>query len=221
MHYTRALLIERATDSKRYKFRASTGDIARDGMAIPADSWDLTNYRRNPVVLLGHDYSTLPIGRAEVDIDAEGLIADVEFDHDDPMAQAVMRKIDRGMLGAMSVGFQIHAWRQATPPTADRTELLEASIVAVPADPGALVMRSLREILQTTTQTIPEPVESRSQPLSVLASIRAWAADATVDDAATLQAIHNTITDLQRLVPAPEYRIDPDLLARVRGMLTQ
>lgn len=149
-YHTRAMLVDtRAADSggKRYRFRASTAAVARDGMVLPADAWDLTNYRSNPVVLIAHDMLSLPIGRAvSVDQDSDGLIAEIEYDSEDPRAQDVMRKLDGGFLNAVSVSFRVHEWasrgNRNDPPTSANQELLEISNVAVPSDVGALALRS-------------------------------------------------------------------------------
>ncbi len=50
--------------SGRYEFTWSTPNVDRDHDVIPADAWDWDNYVKNPVVLFGHDYSKLPVGRA-------------------------------------------------------------------------------------------------------------------------------------------------------------
>lgn len=141
--FTRAL-VARADDSSSgaIRFIASTEGVKRDGIDVSVDSWDLDNYRANPVVLWSHDYGGFnsprpPIGRAETFIDsgAKALMADVTFDSDDEFARSIERKYRNGFLNAVSVGWDT---------SDDRNELLDISAVPVPGDPDALMERQLR-----------------------------------------------------------------------------
>jgi HK97 family phage prohead protease len=151
-HETRARLVGSRAGArgsgKVYRFRASTTAMARDHAVIPATEWRLDNFKRNPVVLLGHDYGSLPVGRAiSVTPDADGLLAEVQFDLSDPRGADVARKVDEQFVNAVSVGFRvgtIEPGRGSAPSIFRDVELLEISVVAVPSDPGALVMRRLR-----------------------------------------------------------------------------
>lgn len=124
------------------RFVISTSTPDRDNDTIAVAGWKLDNYRRNPVVLWAHDYQSLPLGRAvSVAVDGDKLVADAEFaDHD--MANAVLKLIDGGFLRATSVGFRpltstYNNARGGTDYTAQ--ELLEFSLVPVPANPEALI----------------------------------------------------------------------------------
>jgi len=123
------------------RFTISTGAVDRDGDTINPAGWRLDNYRNNPTVLWAHDYSQLPLAKA-VDIRVEGqaLIADAEFaDHD--FANTVLRLVDGGFLRATSVGFKPEkAIRNDQRGGTDfiEQELLEFSIVPVPANPEAV-----------------------------------------------------------------------------------
>lgn len=134
-YYTRA---DGENTSGPIRFIASTEGIKRDGKDLKVEDWALDNYRANPIVLWAHNYgwdSTLPIGRADVSIDGNALMADVTFDPDDEFAQAIERKYRSGYLHAVSVGWD----------TRDKTnELLDISAVPVPGDPDALMERSAR-----------------------------------------------------------------------------
>lgn len=128
------------------RFVASTEGVARDGMVIEADGWQLDNYRRNPVFLWAHRYSEPPIGKA-ADVRVEGgqLIADIVFDQDDERARSIESKYRNGFLRAVSVGFDVESIQPPKGPMAaprvTRAELLEISAVPVPADPEALMSR--------------------------------------------------------------------------------
>ncbi len=70
------------------RFVASTEKVGRDGLVILSDSWQLDNFRANPIFLWHHDYfgGRGPIGKAAVSVEKNRLIADVTFDQGDPFA---------------------------------------------------------------------------------------------------------------------------------------
>jgi len=109
---------------------------ARDGLTLNLSRMDMTDFKRNPVALHQHGRDPhrgfLPIGRwANVRVNSDGqLVGDLEFDPDDPFAMDLHRRVQQGFMSACSI-----SWRD----TASGHELLEASLVSVPADPGALV----------------------------------------------------------------------------------
>lgn len=135
------------------RFVASTEGIARDGLVIDADGWELEAYRANPVILWSHDYfgNRPPIGRADkVWVEDGKLMADVVFDPDDEFARSIRKKYLGNFLSAVSVGWDT---RQVEPPTAaegvariTKAELLDISAVPVPGDPNALMERQKRAL---------------------------------------------------------------------------
>ncbi len=123
---------------------------------IVDQSWLLENYRRSPVILLNHRQDMLPIGKAtNVNVVEGQLEIDVEFDTEDQLGSEVARKVERGFLSAVSVGFQP---RKATPRSEldvdhfaysekggmyfEQNELLEVSVVTIPAN-GEAVAKGL------------------------------------------------------------------------------
>lgn len=117
-------------------------------------SWDLTNYKKNPVVLWGHDGKLPPIGRA-VDIkeDANGLSAVTEFDTKSDLGEQIFGLYERGFLNAFSVGFipknqtlELVPEQNTKGTVWTDAELLEYSAVSIPANPGAIVSREVAEM---------------------------------------------------------------------------
>lgn len=133
-----------ATDiSRRRTFVISTASPDRDNDVVEVAGWQLENYRKNPVVLWAHDYRALPVGKAiEVGIRDGKLESTMEFaDHE--FANVVLRLVDGGFLRATSVGFRpskyvLNEDRRGIDFT--EQELLEFSIVPVPANPEALIV---------------------------------------------------------------------------------
>lgn len=143
-------------ERRALRFCISTGAVDREQDCVAVGGWDLRQYQRNPVVLWGHDASRLPIGRAfDVAVEGDALMASVEFIPDTTpeagaFADAVYRLAKQGFLGATSVGFRPLKWEYTTDkdrgadewfPGIDFTEqeLVEFSIVTVPANPEALI----------------------------------------------------------------------------------
>lgn len=135
---------------------ASTGDIDRYGDVIDQESWKLEAYKSNPIVLFNHNQSALPIGKGSVDIVDGQLMIDVEFDMQDPEAANIARKAKDGFLNAVSVGFQPHEFYSRSELPKDhkafgesgnyflQNELLEVSIVTVPANANATAAKGYK-----------------------------------------------------------------------------
>lgn len=109
---------------------------------------ELENYLRNPVVLYEHGYEFTighwPVGRVlKIGRSGSALEADVEFDPEDELAQAIESKYRRGFLRGFSIGFipldgteEMVDGRSRFRYT--RWELVELSCVCVPSNPNAL-----------------------------------------------------------------------------------
>lgn len=144
--------VRAVSDSDEIEFVLSSGAPDRDDDTINVNGWQLGSYRRNPVVLYGHDYGSLPVAKCtDIQVRAGQLVARAAFVPGSvfPFAQQVYQMLKGGYLNACSVGF-----RPLVQPVPNEhggfafasQELVEFSIVPVPAHPGALVVgRGLRE----------------------------------------------------------------------------
>jgi HK97 family phage prohead protease len=135
-------------EQRQLTFTISTGAVDRQSDTVAVDGWEIDNYLKNPVVLWGHDYSALPIGRAiKVWSGDRALRAVME-----PTPKGMVRFNDivfdlfkGGFLNAVSVGFRPTEWKwsddKERPMGIDfkRQELLEFSAVTVPANAEALI----------------------------------------------------------------------------------
>lgn len=117
---------------------ASTQESDRDGEVILQDGWELDPFRKNPVILAGHDYWSFPIGKA-TDLLIEGgrLLFKMVFATTEK-GQEALQLVKEGVLNAFSVGFIAKEWADGD--TISRAELLEISLVSVPANPNAVVL---------------------------------------------------------------------------------
>lgn len=141
--------IKAVADTRTIKFLISTDAIDRDGDSIDPKGWDLTNYMKSPVVLWSHDYSQPPVAKAtSVESTKNGLAATAEFPAKGvyPFADTVYELLKGGFLSASSVGFRPIDGVPAEGRKGMnylKQELLEFSVVPVPANPEALVQMSI------------------------------------------------------------------------------
>tara|TARA_R100000655_G_scaffold93154_1_gene134397 strand:- start:205 stop:996 length:792 start_codon:yes stop_codon:yes gene_type:complete len=141
-------------DKKLVSFIASTSSPDRYGDVINQNGWSLEKYRKNPVILLNHNANQLPIGRGDVDVIDGKLMVDIEFDMNDPIAAEVARKTKGGFMSAVSVGFnpidstprsmlsKDNPYHAARGEYFERAELLEISIVTIPANGEAVAAKN-------------------------------------------------------------------------------
>ena len=142
---------EQAQPERTLDVVASTAVLDRQGEVLE-QSWRLERYLANPVVLYAHDSWDLPIGTAEnVRVEDGALRARIRLvsDEANPLAGRVWKLIQEGALRAVSVGFIPHGARLEKRARAEGeldeeylvlsdNELLEISVVPVPANPEAL-----------------------------------------------------------------------------------
>lgn len=135
-----------------YEAMISTESIDRDGDILLASGADVANYIRNPVVLFGHNYSEVEavVGKTLrlEQIDGKGIKARWQFAPKEVSEDAdrVRRLWAGGFLNATSVGFMPKSFQQRQSDDGqevrgrvyDDWELLEFSIVPVPANQDAL-----------------------------------------------------------------------------------
>lgn len=131
-----------------YEAMISTESIDRSGDIVRASGVQLDNYKKNPVVLWGHDYHAPPIAKTtQIDIiPGRGLKARFEFP---PVGISSLADTVRGLwehefVNATSIGFDpitsrpIEPGKPFGPQEYTKWELLEFSIVTVPANQDAV-----------------------------------------------------------------------------------
>ena len=105
------------------------------------------NFLKNPVMFYNHDRNRLPIGKWENVKKADGkLVAMPTFDVGDEFAKEVKRKFEEGYLNSASIGILVLGTSNdpelmlqgQSLPTITKCELLEVSIVDVPANANAV-----------------------------------------------------------------------------------
>ncbi len=135
---------------KRKTFVLHDETVNTYGFRMLTSGADLTEFKKNPVMLLNHNDWDLPIGKwVNIRVEDGKILADADFDLNDEKAQKIADKVDNDFIKAASIG----AW----PPleVSDNDELKlpgqtgvtvtkwvarEASIVPIGANHNALAL---------------------------------------------------------------------------------
>lgn len=136
------------------EFIVSTEDLNSHGYRILTKGIQLGNFRKNPVMLYGHSWGSVPIGKW-VNLRKEDgkLIATPEFNEKDPFALQIKEAVEGGFVNATSIG--------ATPVnfsddpkylvegqkgyTLTKCDLFEISFVDLPSNPYAVRLSATEE----------------------------------------------------------------------------
>lgn len=139
------------------EFILSDATSDRYGDSIVADGWDLKNFLKNPIALFNHD-SHFPIGRWEKLLVKDGALRghlQIAPKGASARIDEIRALIDAGILRAVSVGFRpiesepiensmVGGMRYL------KSELVESSLVSVPANPNALAVAKSLKISDST-----------------------------------------------------------------------
>jgi HK97 family phage prohead protease len=143
--------ITKKEDNKfHFTFSTATEDRHRD---IVDQKFKLTNFKKNPVLLDSHSYDSITdiVGKVvKIGIKDGTLKGSVEFALDNPKGMLAYKLAEGGFLNATSIGFIPLKFEDDYKRIAE-SELLEISVVAVPANPEAL-MSKLKDLVAEDTK---------------------------------------------------------------------
>lgn len=122
---------------------ASTNSVDRHGEIVDNNGWDLKAFKKNPVILWGHDHNEPAIGVSKKTwVEGTGKKAKLMIQpllHDvTEKARAIKQLVDMGVIRTLSVGFK--PLESPDGVTFTKNELLEVSLVNVPANADAMMM---------------------------------------------------------------------------------
>ncbi len=136
----------------------STGGIDRAGEEVVQAGIQLGNFRANPIVLWQHDPAQ-PIGRcSNVALVGQDLQADIEFAPlgISPRADEACGLVKSGVVSTVSIGFdpiEMEPMDPKKPRGPQRylsIDLMELSIVSIPANPNAVVVARSARVTRAT-----------------------------------------------------------------------
>lgn len=134
--------------AEKKRFILHTEALNSHGLWIKTDGIKMERFMANPVMYFNHDMWTLPLGRWE-DLKVEGgsISASADIDDSSEYEKRIKGKVDKGYIKAASIGVRIlemsdspeYLKQGQTRPTITKCELIECSIVDVPANSEALM----------------------------------------------------------------------------------
>jgi phage head maturation protease len=139
------LQVELKREDDKITFVASDETLDRSGEVIPIESWDVKNFKRNPVLLVNHEYRVENIvGQAKnIRIKEKKLLFEPFFHEITELSKEVKRMVEEGILNTVSVGFMPHGPKKDG--DMGTNELFEISFVPVPANPSAERLKAVIE----------------------------------------------------------------------------
>ena len=172
-----------AVSARTYKFVISDESVDRYGTVIKADGWNLSNYEKNGIVAYQHntfsDDPDMIVGKGRAWVENGLLMGEVELEPegDNPIADKLAKKLAFGSINATSVGFNPMEWsygdksRGEDPKTLyfRKQDLLEWSIVNIPANANAVQQKSLDEFVKMASEenrAIPEETSNEITPIN-------------------------------------------------------
>lgn len=141
--------VEAASEAERtVRFRITTGTLDRANDTLNPKGWDVSAYKKNPVVLWAHSHYDFPVARTiKLTRDKNGMSATAQFvPADTPVvgekAEGIRLLIKGKFINSASVGFRPKKFSFNTETGGidfEKQELLEWSFVSVPMLSEALV----------------------------------------------------------------------------------
>ena len=164
-------------DGSAHRMVIAANELSRNGDELNLRGISFKNYRKNPVVLWAHDsYRGIPIAKTlKIGHDEQGrIVADFEFNSDDEFAARVENAWNGGFIRAASIRYMptkvVEVMNEAGEVErfrVDKSELLEWSLVPVPADPDSVraAARALGLPAEIFRGLEPEPEPEEAEPL--------------------------------------------------------
>ncbi len=165
-----------AEDGSAHRMVIAANEVSRNGDDLNLRGISFKNYRKNPVVLWAHDsYQGIPIAKTvKIGHDEQGRIeADFQFNSDDEFAARVENAWNGGFIRSASIRYlptKVVEVRNEEGKVErlriEESELLEWSLVPVPADPDSVraAARALNLPEEIFRGLEPEPEESEPLP---------------------------------------------------------
>lgn len=138
----------------------STSGLNSYGSRVMTDGIDITQYKKNPVILYMHkrgfDGESMPIGKmTNITVEGDRLIGEPDFDMNDPFAKQVAEKWENGYLRMFSAGLEIietsiepqNLLPGQTRATVMKSKLNEVSIVDIGGNDEALQLTNAGKLL--------------------------------------------------------------------------
>lgn len=218
-----------AKKTRMSTFIVSDESINSYDFIVKTDGIDLSAFIRNPVMLFDHDSSKLIGTWKNIRRENNQLLADPDFDIDDPDAVKLAKKVEKGILKGASVGLiALEFDRQDVGDKSiiilSKSILKEISLTALPSNQNALrlydadgVLLSAEDIKLSLNRKFNLNIEIMKQPLITTLGLQA-----DVSDNQIIDAVKNMQKELQQLrakVEDYENKEKARLSAEIKSMI--
>lgn len=188
-------------------FVVSDESINSYGFIVETDGIDLSQFLRNPVMLFDHDPAKLIGTWKNVRKENKQLLAEPNFDMDDPEAVKLAKKVEKGILKGASVGlialeFNRKEIDDKSIITLSKCILKEISLTALPSNQNALrlydadgVLLSTNDIKLALDRKFNLNLDIMKQPLIALLGLQSDASESHVIDA--VKSMHQELVQLR------------------------
>ena len=185
---TGAVIRQEGEEGRRLTFIASDGTRDSAGTVLNPKGWDLRRFNKNGIIGYQHkvygswdgtDNPDNVIGKGQAYIKEDRLMVDVEFEPAEinPLAEKIYQKLLFGSLNAVSVGFVPvgkGAWGEGQEALTGENptyyyagqELLEVSVVNIPANPNATKKSYIQESIDAEMERLRSEVKAEPAPAS-------------------------------------------------------
>lgn len=210
-------------------FIVSDETINSYGFIVKTDGIDLSAFIRNPVMLFDHDSSKLIGTWKNIRKENNQLLADPDFDIDDPEAVKLAKKVEKGILKGASVGlialeFDRHDVGDKSIVVLTKSKLKEISLTALPSNQNALrlydadgVLLSAEDIKLSLNRKFNLNIEIMKQPLITILGLQADVSDTQIIDA--VKNMQNELQQLRAKVEDYENKEKTRLSAEIKSMI--
>ncbi len=140
-------------DKDIFKFVITTNNRDRYDDEVEPSGMDAENFKKNPVFLFNHisGADLMPIGKSlSLETTATGVISESKIHKITELSRNALQMVQEGYLQAISIGFMPKLWEAlptekgswCEPRKYTKWELLEKSLVNIPANPYCLLENS-------------------------------------------------------------------------------
>jgi HK97 family phage prohead protease/HK97 family phage major capsid protein len=184
---------------------------------IMSDGWELTNFKRNPIALFNHK-SDFPIGKwRNLRVEDKQLRGHLELapTGTSDRIDEIRKLIDAGILRAVSVGFKPVETkdREGTKwgSVYVKSELVETSLVSVPANPNALAVAKSLKISPATIDLVFAEQGNRSTGTKRRGFTGEHASRSRIRRGSAMSGLAQRITDLETAIVAKRDQLEIQL----------
>lgn len=206
--------------------------LNRYGFRVLNSAYNIEGFKTNPVLYWNHGSDNVPLGKWNDIEEVDGAILGIpELDTEEELGARIARKIEKGYVNAASVGIRILEVNDdpmlmlegQTRPTVTKCDLLEVSLVGIPANANAVrLYNSEGEVVNLSAKlddtdlsklelmlpTIKPKKESKMQLVIEKLGLTAGATEQQVIEA--IKAKDTTIAELSAKVEAVELAAKAD-----------